>query len=85
MIYIAITLTILCIFSIANFVLAILFLTNRNTSKAPTAVAPPAAAPSLSEEELLELKRKKEAEDKAFEELMGYNAAVAYGISKKKD
>lgn len=80
-----IVLTILCIFSLANLIMMIFLILNSCRPK----VSPPQITSQISrnlpmeEEKLAELKQKKEAEDKAFEELMNYNAAVAYGIAQK--
>ena len=83
MIYIAITLTILCIFNIATLIVLVLLMANRKTSAPIASPQKTSNDTSLDEEKLRELKLKKEAEDRAFEELMGYNAAVAYGIAQK--
>ena len=83
MVYMAIALTTLCICNIA--ILCVLLFYAGRLSAIKSAPSPTDAGLELTPEEKIELdkqKKRTEAELEALQELMNYNADVAYGVRR---
>lgn len=82
-----IALTILCICSVAELALLLLifakYITHRFYSFTPPRATQP-AEPATDAEEIAKARKRYEEEMTAFQDLMNYNANVAYGIERRE-